>query len=401
MSDKKDNDKKNEAQVQAVVPYHVDDIPIKSAYNKYESPFMQLIAPLIATRYLWLAIEDINPKNFLKKPNPGGEVWKEPGALRYASRNFAAFGMGATFLSIMSLYSKNTLHDIRSLYAEAVGYELDKKPEDVTYKDIFKNSQNKAVEVTCKAYTHRTMIRLSTAATFFVPWHKFRDFPESKPKYDANANAGVGAVGVYLMGEGLMREPSFFDVEQGLVFKAINHTDKREIGSIKAENIQTLLMLQKKHENKGYQRPTPSSEEGQCLRQLSVRVADLMNQTYGNSTKHEQANFTLGKFNFLTGFGLLDNFPESMAYVELANRSSDMKEVKAVAAAIKGGQSADQAFKKYGISVEEASCYKPAPEAAASQQKSFQDIVGRKEPRDIKLTPKDFAMQAGANAISM
>ncbi len=79
-------------------------------------------------------------------------------------------------------------------------------------------------------------------------------------------------------------------------------------------------------------------------RHLADRIAVLLNQTYNNTPKTEHANFTLGKFNYLVGFGLLDMSSASLAFVELANRSSDMKEVNAAATAIKSGQDAASVF---------------------------------------------------------
>lgn len=341
--------------------------PIKADFKRYDSSFMQLIAPLVATRYLWLAIEDINPLNFLKKPDPKTRpdftAFKKPNFPGYMSRNFAAFGMGATFLGIVGLYSKNTLHDIKSLYAEAVGYELGRKTEDVTLSDVFLKSHNAALEVTRGAYTRRTLARAATAATFFLPWQIFRDFKDVKPKYDANANAGVGAVGVYLCGEGFLRNPSFFDAEQNLVSSSINHTDANPNEIIQPRNIQALLLLQRKHLNKKYQWPEVTSKDGQNELVVSERIADLLNQTYNNTPRTEPANLTIGKFNYLVGFGLLDHFPESLAFVELANKSPDMVDVKKAAAAIQNGQNPQGVFQPFGIDLTPMTKGKKSPSA--------------------------------------
>lgn len=142
---------------------------MRAAFNRYDSPFMQLLAPVVATRYFWLALRDLNPRNFLNKKDPSQEHGFVRRKDHYFADNFAALGMGATLLGIVSMYSYGTLKDIKSIYAEAVGYELGKKPEEVTTRDIFFNSRNKAIQTTCKAYRNRTIARLVTALTFFIP----------------------------------------------------------------------------------------------------------------------------------------------------------------------------------------------------------------------------------------
>jgi len=315
-----------------------NDLPIKTQL-RYDTAFSLLIAPLIATRYIWVSIEKVNPFNIIKKlPSTLGA-------------NFAALGTGAAFLSIMGVYSRNTLHDIRSIYAGAVGYELGKPKDEVTYHDIFFKSQNEALKITRSAYENRTIGRLATLIPFIVPWHKFGT--TNLAPYAANAEAGVGTVGVSLLAEGFMRAPSFFDLEQKLAITAINHTDNKTIDNILPKNIFNLLMLQRNAVNKNYVWAESGSPEGQNDLAVSTRIASLMNQTYKNLPNTENANFDIGKFNYLIGFGLLDKFPESLAFVELANKSNDMNlsEVKYAAAAIKNGQDSKSVFRNFGIDI--------------------------------------------------
>jgi hypothetical protein len=363
----------------------------------YNSLFTQLLAPLVATRYMWLAVEEINPLDFLKKkdslvadgkiPAIGrGPEWSEPVTHsskvgRYISRNFAAFGIGSVVLGIIGMYSKNTLNDMKSVYAEAVGYELGKKPEDVSYSDLFLRSKNEALGVTRDAYARRTLMRLATAATFFVPWHKFRGFKELKPEYTANANVGVGAIGVHLLAEGFMRKPSFFDIEQRMISSKINHKDVYSMPTIQPQDIQSLMMLQARHMDSNYMPPSGASEEGQQNVRLTERIADLMNQTYNNSEHKEKAHFTIGKLNYLIGFRLLDKFPESMAYVELANRSADMQDVKEVREAIKSGEDPKAVFARHGVDMQALAQPAPEKEPAAEESPTHAKHVDKIHPK--------------------
>lgn len=400
-----DDDRKKEVSTAPPVAQQqtTSDLDIKGRFARYNSPFLQLLIPLLSARYVWVALEDVNPFNFLSKPdpakNPGFIPWKSPGFSSYVKRNFAALGTGATLAGIIGLYSRNTYEDIRTVYAEAVGYELGKRPEDVTWDDLFQ-SKNAALEVTREAYTSRTLNRLLAAAAFLMPWQVFRDFRHAKPKYDANVNAGVGAVGTYLSWDGFFRTPSFFDTEQDMVATAITHKDTVGVPRIIVpENIQHLLLLQRRHLNPRYQWPTLDTAEGVAAAQLNQRIANLMNQTYNNIAHVEDARFTLGKFNYLVGFGLLDRYPDSLGFVELANRSTDMRDVKAASLAIKGGQDPYSVFQQYGIDLAQlqlAPSQATAKEEAPMPTTRFRDRVGPSKDNipAAARTHQEFAEQS-------
>ncbi|MEZ5691324.1 MAG: hypothetical protein R3D71_06640 [Rickettsiales bacterium] len=403
--------------VDSLAQFQVEKPELKADRTWYNSVFTQLLAPLVATRYIWLAAEEINPFNFLGKTPPkvkqGAQPWKEKSFFRYASRNFAAFGMGTTFLTIVGLYSKNTLHDIKNIYAEAVGYELGKKTEDVTLSDVFLRSKNEAVQITKKAYITRTLMRFTTASAFFVPWHKFRDkaFRTLKPKYDVNANAGVGAIGVHLYGEGFLRRPSFFDREQKLVSDKINHNDINPYSEIQPAEIQTLLYLHRNKIYKDYRSPLGASEQAQNDVKLSNHIAKLFNITYDNIPQTDNKSFTIGKLNYLVGFNLLEKYPEALAYVELANKSTDMKEVKEAASAIKNGEDSKKVFARYDIDMDAIN--KMEGEEFYAKESKYRKFTDTIKPRSVsesiaekmnnEIKPKsltDYAREVTGNSIS-
>lgn len=389
----------NITQLQNITPAERPEL--KSDQSWYNSLFTQLLAPLVGTRYIWLTLEEINPLNFLGKTPPTHthdkqEIkyaadektilnkahitpYKEANIGRYGSRNFAALGMGSGVFILMGIYTKNTLSDIKAIYSEAVGYELGKKTKDVTLSDVFIKSQNEALKTTRSRYLKRTLVRAATAATFFVPWQKLRSEPFQyvSPKYGANANAGVGAIGALIYGEGFLRKPSFFDIEQRLVSTKINHNDIDPYTSFQPQDIQSLINLQRKNLNKDYKAPLGSSPEGQDDVALATRISELLNITYDNKPDVTTDKFTIGKLNYLIGFNMLDKFPESLAYVELANKSVDMKEVKQAASAIKAGENAEGVFSRFGIDVQKLSAKVEQQTAApAAESKKFtQDIA--------------------------
>ena len=358
-------------------PAPANNLAIKGRFARYLPPFLQLMLPVLSIRYLWVAFENINPRNILDKPlKKAAPVKVEKTALgktfRYISRNLTALGMGATVLSILSFYSKRTYDDIRTVYAEAVGYELDKKPEEVGMRDIWK-SQNAEVMTTRGDFTSRSLKRLVPILAFFVPWQVFRGNKHlgAPVKYSANHDAGIGAVGTYLSMDGFVRKQTFFEAEQEIVDNAINHVDNNISANIRTGDIQTLLMLYRKRHDASYTWPPLDSKEAVNQSVLAGRIADLMNQTYNNTPNTDHAHFTLGKFNYLVGFNMLEKFPESLAFVELASHSSDMKDVKAAANAIKSGQDPRAVFQAFGIDLDrpiKRICYPMPPACRRAKQ---------------------------------
>lgn len=408
-------DSNNTTQVQNITPAERPEL--KSDQSWYSSTITQLLAPLVGVRYIWLALEEINPFNFWGKDepvfkdehgnqimrkgrpatdegkyiNPEGKTWKEESFRRYASRNSPAFGIGAGVLMIIGMYSKNTLKDIRSIYAEAVGYELGKNSNDVTIDDVFRKSKNEAIEVTCRAYLKRTLIRGATAATFFVPWEKFRSKPfrALQPKYDVNADAGIGAVGALIFWEGFVRKPSFFDVEQKLVSTKINHKDIDPYTAFQPQDIQALLSLHRKHMDKNYKAPTVSSQEGQADVKLATRIAELLNATYDNKPDVTTDRLTVGKLNYLIGFKMLDKAPEALAFVELANKSQNMDEVKQAASAIKAGEDVAGVFARFGVDMQ-----KLAGQTQVSTAPSNNPIIVEDKKFTQNIAPKEIMEHA-------
>lgn len=359
-------------------PKTSDAMPLRADHTWYNSSLMQLLLPLFGFRYLFEAIEDINPGKFfskIPKVDIKDQSWKHQNTKQFVLSNVIPYGMGALFGGIIAKYSLDTLNDVKTVYAEAVGYELGKKTEDVTLKDIFSESKNQAVAVTREAYSWRTLLRLGTAATFFVPWHKLRGFKDAAPIYGANAKVGVGAIAAYILGEGFLREPSFFDIEQKLISGKINHKDAIARISITPQEVLGLLSSHHKHIEPSYQAPSGASIDGQNEVMLATRITDLLNQTYNNAPHTGDVHFTIGKFNYLIGFGLLDRFPESMAFVDLANKSTDMQDVKQAAAAIKAGQDAKVVFAQFGVDIAQSAAILPTVSSPIPAEKKFTDGV--------------------------
>lgn len=308
---------------------HPANLSIRGRFKSYNSPFLEVMVSALTMRYLWVALEAITPE-------------------KYRKNNSAAIGIGSMLLGILAYYTKSTYADIKTVFAEAVAYERGKETTDVTLTDIFVRSENTALKVTRNAFFKRTMARVVAACTFYLPWHALRS-NHSTPNYDVNVSVGTGIIGAYLFMDGFLRTPSFFDVEQNLVDTTMNRSDGKVTDPVTPRHIQELLLLQRRQRDPRYRWPYAISPEGRNEVRLATRIANLLNQTYGNTSIDEAAQFTIGKLNYLMGFGLLDSFPASLGFVELANQHKDMHDVKVAAAAIAKGEPVSAVFARYGI----------------------------------------------------
>ena len=139
---------------------------------------------------------------------------------------------------------------------------------------------------------------------------------------------GAAGVAAYLLTDSISRSQKYFEYLQGMVTKKLNHESGLSSEAITNNNITDLLTLHKRALNKAY-KPAFDSPQWRNDVKLAEEVTDLLNRTYNQSPR--TANFTIGKFDYLLGFGLLVTFPESLALWSFANRSRDMRAVNAAA----------------------------------------------------------------------
>src|SRR5688572_25230542 len=117
-------------------------IPIKGRFDQYRSSFWAAAIAVLSTRYgvrplvrhLW-----DNPQVAKQAVRVSKEAPKQ--VSHYVKHIYAA-AAGVIMYGVTGYYAKKTYDDMRSIFAEAVGAEFDKRPEDVTRKDIWasKNS---------------------------------------------------------------------------------------------------------------------------------------------------------------------------------------------------------------------------------------------------------------------
>jgi hypothetical protein len=156
---------------------------------------------------------------------------------------------------------------------------------------------------------------------------------------------------MYLASDAFGRKRTFFEEEQRLIASKVNHSDS--IGEvITARNLMNLYDRQARQNSSTAPLPKMDTPKWDADIKLFERMADLMNQSYGNTPKTGQADFTVPKFIYLLGMGLLaaDNPEKSIAYMEVANRYG-IPAVKKVEEVVKSGVPLAEALTPYPVNL--------------------------------------------------
>jgi len=329
----------------AQVPASVADTPqIRGLFNQQSNTgYWPWAMAALGAHYIFEAVF-----NLFKLPagqHSEGLIAKRMTTLKalYAA-TFGLFMVGVT-----DFYRRRTGQDMRNLFAEPVGWELGKRPEDVTVDDIKKstNSFVKDARDNSIRYNTRRFAINSTFFSFLLPFGK--TFKEHWTPEIA-LGVGMGGNALYLMHDVLNRKVTPFERLQGFSNSKLNHNDR--IGEhVTALDLMNIYDLHSRNNDTSYVTPAMNSAQWQSNEALFERMADLMNQTYHNVPVREQANFTVSKFIYMLGKGLVkpgESPEKNLAFVEVANRC-DVKTVEQVAQAMSNGASLETALAPYPI----------------------------------------------------
>ncbi len=274
--------------------------------------------------------------------------------------------LGAYMFGVTATYEYNVYKNIRKVYAEAVAYEDDKRPEDIRFSD-FRHSQNRLVQNTMQNFRDKTRSRLGTDLGFFGRWLGFAHPSLSMLK---NFKFGETIGGLKLaqsLGSVYTRRNTIFEEICSLIEKKINpirgiseSINESDLIDIYQNYAHTIAPRHAFHDITIHQQ----SDVVDWKRAESVfaLAAELMNRTYKYKhsrvdelpaelrVKADPGNFTLPKFLYLLGHDLIDPAkPEqSMAYVQVANQYG-MQAVKQLQASLEKGMTLEEAIKPYHI----------------------------------------------------
>lgn len=301
---------------------------MKGRVNRHTSGYWALAIPALSVRYLAEATADVVGFTRQRLAKSIKLPWVQklaalpitPEGNKDASRmldKVEAPVVGAFMMGVSTLYMGRTYKDLKGAFAEAISWETGKKKEDIGFMDIMK-SDNTLVEAARRNFLKYNVRRFAVNTPFFSHWV----FDKAvKPK--GAILFGVASNSIYLMSDVLSRKETFFERLQSFVDEKVLHTEK--LGEqISAIDLINLYELHSRDKNSNYRfTGRMDTKEWQDRVKVFGRMADLMNETYGNQTNPEKANFTLSKMIYLMGHGMITSGGDpdrSCAYIEVANK---------------------------------------------------------------------------------
>jgi len=326
---------------------HFKHTEIKGRFDQFRSSFWGGAMAALGLRYLSRPLT--------------GNWWDEnkagPGWLGYLKKYSYSLVAGAIMYVITGFYAKQTYKDMHNIFSEALAWEFNKKPEEVGVRD-FLRSDNAIINRTKWNFFKYNSRRFGTQTLFFLPFLLPWFFKSEKLKGhrlvhpETPIDLGVGANAFYLVTDIFTRKETFFEKLQAFIDRKINHTDS--LGDqITAADLISLYDRHARDNNPKHpiseRMDTPAWQDDKIL---FARMAELMNQTYGNMPKKEKADFTVPKLIYLLGSGLVktDNLAVNLAYVEVAN-SCGIPAAKEVAQAIKSGAPLETILQKFPVNL--------------------------------------------------
>lgn len=326
-------------------------VPITGRFDQYRSSFWAAAIAVLGVRY--------GPRPFLRAS------WdsKKPEDF-YKKQSYSAFA-GAAMEAVTGFFAYRTWKDMRNIFAEALAWEFDKDPKDVGMVDFLK-SKNTMVQQTLGNYIRYNVRRIGINTAFFLPlvagtllkkvpglnklikegsrWHPDQWHPES------GADMGLAANALYLFSDVISRRITPFESLQTAIDLKIHHAE--HVGDQMTAS--DLLDIYERHAAKGTigsfrdHRGTPEWDRSLLI---FNRMAELMNQTYGNTENKEKSDFGIPKFIYLVGHNLIQpkNVEQTLAYIEIANRY----DVPALKQVIKNGAPLSEILKQYPVKIPE------------------------------------------------
>ena len=305
----------------------LDHTKIKGNFSEYRSGYWALTVPLLSARYIADGLNKILKPGFVNKDLPG---WTRKLAGDKGDKGWA-MAVGVSMIGVTAYYSNQTYKDIKSQFKEPLAWEFNKDSKNVGIMDMMR-SKNTLVHETVKNFAKRTLLRFAMHLPFFtylIPTPFKQQAGETARQFALRdklagpkeaVNLGVGTNAMYLASDALGRKKSFFEELQSFIDNKINH--KSRIGEmVTSADLLNLYDLQARNNKKAIPLPTMDSPEWQSSMKLFDRMADLMNQTYGNVPKREHADFTVPKLVYMLGMGVLssEHLEHNLDFVEIAN----------------------------------------------------------------------------------
>ena len=288
---------------------------------------------------------------------------------------------GIWMLGITAFFAYRTGKDMKGIFSEAVGYELNKEPQDVTISDLL-HSKNKAVVEARSKFISYNFVRTAVNSAFFASFVPGVSQVAQTMQKTSSVDLGVGANGAYLTLEILGRGRTFFEQVQSFV--DLKLSPKNLLGEqITASELMQLYQRNAMDNDKENIFDTKTHPE--IIRSSQVifeRMAELMNETYLNRAYSQSYNFTLPKFLYMVGFDLIkpQEIEKSLLYIEIAN-TLGMNVLKEVVSEVKNGADVQVLAQKYGVTINAVKdTNEPASLSQDTHIKKYAESVHSKNP---------------------
>ena len=338
-------------------------IPISGRFDQYRSSYWSGAIAALGLRYA--------SRPFLK------QQWDKKDISHFETHQYSGIA-GAIMYAVAGFYAYSTWKDMKQVMSEAVAWEKDKHPNDVTFRDFW-NSDNTVVKQTISNYATYNLRRFAVNTAFFLPFlakplaNKFPIFKNP----ELGVDLGVAANAAYLFSDILTRKVTPFEELQTLIDLKVNHTDHVGDKVLASE----LMDVYERHAQYSpsdkthsflQQRGTPQWDESM---KLFERMAELINQTYGNEPMHEKANFGFSKYIYLMGNGMIDpnHTDRALTCVEIANLTGP-KSAEAAMAEMRSGVTVEAIREQHQL---------PTANIAVGQgavtSPSYQKIIDKKQ----------------------
>lgn len=372
----------DEKKPQDEIPVHSVSTPSRVPHTHTESTlaptseFVRYLLLALPARYLFRSViegtfaKEVGAKfagfrdrvvDTFIKPKPNETTAQKGSRREYMSGLAYDYALGASSLFLTFSYSSTVYRDIKNMFCEAVGLELGKPADQVSFGDISR-SENKIVRKTVENFKWKCVERFGADLLFFVR-PLIRKFTPLKELPVGDMMIGVKAA--QALGDTWKRKTTMFEDLVTFVNNKINPRNGlgQTIGVGEVfdlyQHYADGFMPDKMFRNV-LERGTGEGMVWAKSQPVFQRIADLMNDTYtykhhtviDPETGHSKhlADFTLPTFIHLLGNDLIDPYaPErTLAYIELAN-AKGIDAVKQAQASFASGMQPADVLAQHGI----------------------------------------------------
>lgn len=353
-----------------------------------------------------------------QEPGHTPEIWRymlSAIMLRYGARWFPKFigeehinpsaaatitdvATGALSTSVVVNHVRKTVKQINNIYRELVALDLDKTPEEVTWRDFMRSENTLVRDAIGNLFKQNLQRGLAALVPFVGPVGKLAlelfDTSDHKAdrmhRLDDTFELGLGVMGVVQYLE-VNRKRTVFEHIRSFVSTELNPGHALE-SHIDLNHLHHMYQAYaKKFQPHSYFRHE-DRDHGKEANALMIfdRMSELMNASYQSQALYPgNTQFRLPNFLYLMGHNLIDTTkPEqTMLYAEVMAKQG-VKAVRQVEKELAGGAQVGALAEKYGVTVDAAKLRESFMKRHPAHTKAFgEPLHGHEAANDHAVTP--------------